>query len=61
MTASTDLSPSELATMQTLQEPPFQEDADWEMILNGNQPINISHEGGKFNALIDLEKGVCQE
>jgi hypothetical protein len=65
---STDLSWLELATIQTLLEPPLQEDADWEMaddvlsdILNGNQPINISHEGGEFNALLNLENGIHQE
>ena len=59
---STELSPSELTTIQTLHDPPSQDDSDWEMmddvltdVLDGNQPINISHKGGEFEALADIE------
>jgi hypothetical protein len=27
-------------------------------VLDGNQPLNISHEGGEFGALEDLMRGV---
>lgn len=65
---ATELDPSELATIQTLRDPPSQEDADWEMtddllenVLGGNQPLNISHEGGEFEALADLAHGLQKE
>jgi hypothetical protein len=30
-------------------------------VLDGHQPLNISHEGGEFEALTDLEKRMRQE
>lgn len=63
-----ELSPSELATIRALHETPSQDDSDWEMtdevfidVLNGNQPLNISHEGGEFGALEDLARQVRKE
>lgn len=52
-----DLSPDELASAQALSDPPAGEDADWEMaddVLNGTQPLNLSHEGGEFEAISEL-------
>jgi hypothetical protein len=47
---------------------PTEEDADWEMadgvfddILDGHQPLNISHEGGEFEALADLAERMRTE
>jgi hypothetical protein len=63
-----ELSPSELAEIQTLLDPPAKEDADWEMsddmlggVLNGHQLLDISHEGGEFAALTNLGQGLCKE
>jgi hypothetical protein len=64
----TELSPSELAEIRTLRDPPAQEDADWEMsddmlggVLNGHQLLDISHEGGEFAALTNLGQGLRKE
>jgi hypothetical protein len=66
--SSTDLSQAELATIQTLRDPPNPGDADWEMVddiltdvLDGNRTINISHEGGEFEALADLGQRIRNE
>jgi len=65
---SSELSQSELTAIQTLRDPPGQDNEDWEMaddalgdVLDGHQLLNISHEGGEFEALADLEKRMRKE
>lgn len=64
----TELSPDELASIQILRDDTPEEDADWEMadgafadVLDGHQALDISHEGGEFEALADLERRMRRE
>ena len=60
-----EMSPDELASIENLRNEPAEEDSDWEMaddtftnILEGRQPLNISHEGGEFGTLADLHSSM---
>jgi len=66
--AHIELSPDELKSIEILRDEPTDEDDDWEMadgpfahILEGRQPLNISHEGGEFEALEDLHSSMRKE
>jgi hypothetical protein len=64
-----DLSAGELQALQGLRhEDGEDDDGDWEMadgvfadILDGHQPLEMSHEGGEFEALVDLEQRMRKE
>lgn len=63
--ASSDLSPDELASLQGLNDLPATDDNDWVManntimdVLSGTQLLNISHEGGEFEAITELYKNI---
>ena len=53
-----ELSPQEIAPIEALRDPPVDGDADWAMtknifgdVLDGCRPLDISHEGGEFEAI----------
>lgn len=55
----------QLKAMEDIQELP-QDDADseWEMmdgIMTGEEPLDISHEGGKFSVLMGLREELASQ
>jgi hypothetical protein len=55
------MTPEECQMVMDLRDPPTAEDNNWEMVddaLHRNEALGISHEGGKLEAITELDEGI---